>query len=144
MSINNDILVRSIRKNDIDSVIDMLQSISKFKPSKSNNHDLWDSINKQSNFHYLVAVINNQIVGYGSMVIETKIRGGKTGHIEDIVSHRLFKKKGIGRAILNALFDSAKENGCYKVVIQCKEHNIDFYKKCNYEVSGVAMQRFIK
>ena len=42
-------------------------------------------------------------MGYGSIVIETKIRGGKMGHVEDIVSHSLFRKKGIGKAVVDSI-----------------------------------------
>ena len=138
------ISIRAVAQSDMDAVIELLQSMSEFKPSKSDFLTIWNSFCEQANVHSLVAVINSQIVGYGSIVIETKIRGGKIGHIEDIVSHSLFQKKGIGKAIVDALLSVAKDNGCYKVALQCKEHNINFYKKCGYELSGVAMQIFIK
>ena len=66
------------------------------------------------------------------------------GHIEDMVSHSLFQKKGIGKAIVNALFNVAKVNGCYKIALQCKEYNVKFYEKCGYEVSGLVMQILVK
>ena len=138
------ISIRAVMQSDMDAVIELLQSISEFKPSKSDFLTIWNSFCEQANVHSLVAVMNSQIVGYGSIVIETKIRGGKTGHIEDIVSHPLLQKKGIGKAVVDALLSVAKDNGCYKVALQCKEHNINFYKKCGYEVSGVAMQIFIR
>ncbi|ENM5906449.1 GNAT family N-acetyltransferase [Vibrio mimicus] len=138
------ISIRAVVQNDMDAVIDLLQSMSEFKPSKSDFLPIWNSFCEQSNVHSLVAVMDSQIVGYGSIVIETKIRGGKVGHIEDIVSHSLFRKKGIGKAVVDALFDVAQVNGCYKVALQCKEHNVKFYEKCGCEVSGVAMQMFVK
>ena len=138
------ISIREIVQSDMDAVIELLQSMSEFKPSKSEYLPIWNSFYQQSNVHSLVAVIDNQIVGYGSIVIETKIRGGKLGHIEDIVSHSLFRKKGIGKAIVDGLFDIAKINGCYKVALQCKEHNVKFHEKCGYELSGLAMQMFVK
>jgi glucosamine-phosphate N-acetyltransferase len=138
------ISIRAIVQSDMDEVIELLQSISEFKPSKSDFLPMWNSFCEQANVHSLVAVMNSQIVGYGSIVIEKKIRGGKMGHIEDIVSHSMFQKKGIGKAVVDALFNLAKANDCYKIVLQCKEHNIKFYEKCGYEVSGVAMQMFPK
>ena len=137
------ILIRAVKQNDMDAVIELLQLISEFKPSKPDFLSIWNSFCEQSQVHSLVAVMDNQIVGFGSIIIETKIRGGKMGNIEDIVSHSLFHKKGIGKAVVDALFNIAKENGCYKVALQCKEHNVKFYEKCNYEISGVAMQVFI-
>jgi len=140
---NTEFLLRKIDKKDIPFVIDLLQSISKFKPREDDYLKIWEEFSKQHNVHSIVALINKKVVGYGSIVIETKIRGGRMGHVEDIVCGEDYKNKGIGRAIVNHLFDIAKINNCYKVSIQCKEHNILFYEKCDYIKSGVAMQRLI-
>jgi len=94
---------------------------------------------QQSNIHSLVAIIDEKIVGDASVLIETEIRGGKMGDIEDIIFHPNYRKKGIGKAIVDTLFEVAKANGCYKVTLQYKEHNFEFYEKCNYKISGVPM-----
>lgn len=140
---NKDILIRTIEQTDMHSVIKLLQSISEFKPLKTEYSSNWTSYSKQTNVHSVVAIIDKRIVGYGAIVVEAKIRGGKMGHVEDIVSHSKYRKKGIGKAILGALLDVAKANGCYKIALQCKEHNVKFYENCDYEISGVAMQMFL-
>jgi len=139
----NNLDIRSVEKRDMSDVVELLQSMSEFKPSESDFDAIWDEFYNQSNVFPIVALIDEIVVGYGSIVIETKIRGGKMGHIEDIVSHVDYGKKGIGKGIVDALFDIAKQNGCYKVTLQCKEHNVPFYNKCDYEISGLAMQRFV-
>ena len=144
MDNNEKISVRIVQQNDILQIIVLLQSISEFKPSEHEHRKMWDSLQRQKNFHSFVAVIDRQIVGYGAIFVLANIRGGKMGQIEDIVSHPNFSKKGVGRMIMNALFKVAKANGCYKIALQCKDHNVEFYKKISYEVSGVSMQRFIR
>ena len=141
---DDSVSIRTVQQADMASVIQLLQTFSEFKPSKSDFPLLFDSLCRQSNVHSLVAIVNDEIVGYGSIVIGTQIRGGKMGHIEDIVSHPNYRKKGIGKTIVNALFDVAKAKGCYKIALQCQEHNVEFYQKCNYEISGIGMQRFVK
>ena len=64
------------------------------------------------------------------------------GHIEDIVSHPSKRNAGIGKRIVSALYEIARANSCYKVSLQCQKHNISFYEKCDFKVSGAAMQRF--
>lgn len=123
-------------------VIDLLQSLSDFKPDEADHNRIWDDFTAQQNVHSVVAMIDDKIVGYGSVVIETKIRGGKMGHIEDIVSHPDHRKSGIGQAIVNALTQIANNQNCYKVSLQCKDHNIAFYERCGYETCGTAMQKF--
>ncbi len=141
--INENPSIRKINRSDMPAIIELLQFLSEFKPLQSEYSEIWNEFNHQNNVYAVVAVIGEKIVGYGSIVVETKIRGGKMGHIEDIVSHTSFRKRGIGKAIIDALLKIAKEKGCYKVALQCKKHNILFYEKCDYEVSGVAMQHFI-
>lgn len=138
------ISIRAVVQSDMDAVIELLHLVSEFKLPKSEYLRIWNSFYHQTNVHSLVAVLDAQIVGYGFIAIVTKIRGGKMGYIEDIVSHSLFRKKGIGRAIVDALSNVAKVNGCYKVALQCKEHNVKFYEKCDYEVSGLAMRMLVK
>ena len=138
-----DIFLRECKQADMEQVIVILQSISEFKPLKKDYSSIWNNFCKQTNVRSLVATIDETVVGYGSVVMEQKIRGGKFGHVEDIAVDPNYKKNGIAKIIVDSLFDLAKLEGCYKVSLQCQEHNIEFYKKCNYELSGLAMQRFI-
>ena len=136
------IQIEKVRREHMDAVIELLQHMSVFSPPKDTYDDVWASFFAQTNVHSVVAVIDEIVVGYGSVVIETKIRGGKMGHVEDIVSHADYRKRGIGEAVVDSLFNIARVEGCYKVALQCKERNVAFYEGCGYEISGVAMQRF--
>ena len=137
------ISIRAVLQSDMDFVIELLQSISEFKPLKSDYLRIWNDICDQTNVHALVAVVDNQILGYGSIIIETKIRGGKVGHLEDIVSHSSHRNKHIGMTVIDGLLKIAKANECYKVILQCKEHNLKFYNKTDFALSGLAMQKFL-
>lgn len=61
----------------------------------------------------------------------------------NVVTHPEKRNLGLGTLIVNGLFDIAKNNGCYKVSLQCRDHNVAFYEKCGYAVSGRAMQKFL-
>lgn len=140
---NKKIFIDKLEKKHMREVILMLTSISDFKPNLKDYDSIWNKFKKQKNVHSIIAKYTNKLVGYGSIVIETKIRGGKVGHIEDIVSHVEYRKKGIGRLIIKELCFIAKKEKCYKVVLQCKEDKIPFYGKCNFEVNGNTMQKFL-
>lgn len=140
---NKNIFIRKTYEADMSDILDLLQSMSDFKPSQSDYPNIWTKFNSQKNNLSFVAVINSKIVGYGSILIETKIRGGKVGHIEDIVSHEDYRKQGIGKLIIDKLFQEAKKEGCYKLVLQCKKDLIPFYESCNYEIFEISMQRLI-
>jgi len=93
----------------------------------------------------IVGVINNfEIVGSGTIIIEPKIiRGGKSvGHIEDIVVRPHMIGQGISHYILNTLRLIARENNCYKIILECDNEVKNDYIKIGFEVNGVQMVQY--
>ena len=137
------ISIASLNKNHMKAVIDILQSISNYKPDQKEYLQIWNDFQSQSNNYALVGLDENlDVVGYGSLFIKRTIRGGKMGQIEDIVVHKNLREKGIGTLILNSLYQIAKEEKCYKVSLMCKEHNVSFYEKCDFLIEGISLSRF--
>lgn len=126
----------------MEQVIALLQHISVFQPSRDNYGDIWAAFSAQSHVFSVVATISETVIGYGSVVIESKIRGGKMGHIEDIVTSPSVRRQGIGKSIIAVLLDIARQHGCYKVALQCQQQNVAFYAKCGFQLSGITMQKF--
>lgn len=135
--------VRLIEQKDMDNVIDMLQSISQFYPEKDRFESLWVDFENNKSNHGFVFLVEEQIVAYGAIIIETKIRGGKLGHIEDIVVNKNFRGSGFGKNVIEYLLDFAERKKCYKVTLSCKEHNVNFYEKCGLDVSGITMNKLL-
>lgn len=52
--------------------------------------------------------------------------------------------KGLGKGIIMYLTELAEKCGCYKVILDCDEHNTGFYAKCGYSGghSPVYMARY--
>ena len=132
-----------VKKNHMTAVHEILQSISDYRPDEKDYDQIWDGFQSQTNYFGLVALDQKvEVVGYGSIFIERKIRGGKMGHIEDIAVHPDFRKKGIGKLLINALYQIAQEEKCYKVSLVCKEHNLSFYQKCDFMIDGISLSKF--
>lgn len=69
------------------------------------------------------------LMALGTLMIEPKLIHdcGKVGHIEDVVVHPYFRREGLGSQIIEHLVSKAKEEGCYKVVLDAAPHNRSFY-----------------
>lgn len=86
-----------------------------------------------------------KVVATGMLLVELKAihECGKVGHIEDISVALTEQGKKLGNYMVCSLSRLAKEQGCYKVILDCGEHNVGFYEKCGYKQAGVEMaQRF--
>jgi glucosamine-phosphate N-acetyltransferase len=45
----------------------------------------------------------------------------------------------VGKLLLAALTDLARQRGCYKVILDCSEDNVEFYTKCGFKRKEVQM-----
>lgn len=87
---------------------------------------------------------NFEIIASGTIIIEPKIiRGGKNvGHIEDIVVADHMRGQGIAQKILEMLKKIAKDNNCYKVILDCDNDVKHVYMKNGFEVKGLQMAQY--
>lgn len=92
-----------------------------------------------------VAIMEARVVGTASVFIEPKfIRGGgKVAHVEDVAVHPARQRLGIGRKLMEQIDVFAREAGCYKVILDCGDHNVPFYEKLGYRKHGQNMRKDI-
>ena len=139
-----EITFRTVRRQDISRIIEVFQSISDFTPPEEQHERIWAAFSGQSNVKAIVAECGGRIVAYGAIMLEVKIRGGILGHIEDIVTDKDHRKLGVGSKLMERLCEIAAENAAYKIVLECKEHNVPFYERLGFSLNGSAMEKLLK
>ncbi len=106
--------------------------------------EILKKINKDKNYRIVIAEDknNHQVVGTATLLIEQKFihNGGKAGHIEDVVTRKGYEGKGIGKEIMKELIKISKENGCYKIILDCDEKVINFYEKIGFRKHSIMMR----
>ena len=76
---------------------------------------------------------------------EKLLKGGSSvGHIEDVVVDSDCRSLGVGRELVERCVESAKDFGCYKVILSCQEKNLPFYIKCGFYPDSYCVRREIK
>tara|TARA_Y200000002_G_scaffold378887_1_gene387120 strand:+ start:604 stop:1041 length:438 start_codon:yes stop_codon:yes gene_type:complete len=133
------------KEKHIREIFELLQVISNFYPKQREFKNVWSEFINQKQVFSIVALDTNldnldeKLVGFGSLHLSKKIRGGLIGFIEDIVVLEEYRKRGIGNKIINELINKAKKRGCYKLVLECREQTKNFYKKIGFNESGLSM-----
>lgn len=81
------------------------------------------------------------LIGTATIFIETKLihNFGKVAHIEDVIVHSDFRGKGLGKLLLDKCIEIAKQNGCYKIILDCSDDNCRFYENCGFNKKGNQM-----
>ncbi len=87
----------------------------------------------------------NKIIGTATVLIEHKFihKLSSVGHIEDVVVDLRYRKCGLGKMIINHCIKYAKERNCYKIILNCANHNIEFYEKCGFTSKNVEMSMYL-
>ncbi|KAI8149344.1 glucosamine 6-phosphate N-acetyltransferase-like protein [Fennellomyces sp. T-0311] len=97
---------------------------------------------KRMGCYFLVCVeALGEIVGCATLIVEHKFLHacGQSGHIEDVVVSDTQRGKKLGIRLIDQLKHMAQALGCYKIILNCKEHNVPFYEKCQLDVAQVQM-----
>ena len=140
----SDITIRKLQKEDLWNgfllTLDSLRQASNI--DKKNAERIFDKINSNPDHIVAVAVIEGKIVGSTTLLIETKFihSGGKVGHIEDVVVDKEYQRKGIGEKIITYLLRYAKDQGCYKTILDCVDDVKPFYEKLGFKHNANALR----
>ena len=89
----------------------------------------WDEFDEIA-WHAIVTA-DNQTVGTGRLILDGHI--AKIGRMAVQSSRR---NQGIGKSILNALIQTAKEKGAQECILHAQTHAIAFYAKEDFEPHG--------
>ncbi len=139
----SDLHFRNIEKKDLEQVFVLLNQLKEMDVSKIDNEKAWNDFINNSSSNSIVGIYDDKVVAYGSVVVENKVRGEVAGHIEDIVVDTEVRGKMIGVSLIKELVKVAKNKGCYRITLFCKESLINFYSRNGFEVNNVVMKKYL-
>ena len=137
------VIFRNIEKKDLDQVFVLLNQLKKIDIDNIDKDKAWSDFTNNTGSNSVVGLYNDKIVAYGSVVVENKVRGEVAGHIEDIVVDSEVRGKMIGVSLIKELIKVAKNKGCYRITLFCKETLVNFYGRNGFEVNNVVMKKYL-
>lgn len=99
-----------------------------------NYNILKEELNSQ-NSCYIVALLNNEIVGFAGIKFIVN-----EADIMNIVTKNIFRNQGIGKLLLENLIQLAKSLNLTSITLEVNEENapaIHLYKKFGFEILGI-------
>ncbi|QLH10575.1 GNAT family N-acetyltransferase [Nitrosarchaeum sp. AC2] len=140
----NDLTIRKLQKEDLTN--GFLQTLDSLRQTSNTDKKIiektFEKINSNQDQLIIVALLEGKVVGATTLLIETKFihNGGKVGHIEDVVVNKKYQKKGIGEKMIKYLLRYAKEQGCYKTILDCVDDVKPFYEKLGFKHNANALR----
>jgi GNAT superfamily N-acetyltransferase len=111
-----------LTESEISSLLELykqLNSLNEITINESTAKNIWNEI-KKHNIKYYIAKDNGKIIGSCYIcIIPNLTRGGKSiGFIENVITDKEYRNRGIGKRIIGKAVEYAKEQNCYKVILQ--------------------------
>lgn len=134
------IVLRKFQKEDLTAVLRLLQDVSRYTPDADERYIFAQEFLASSNSLSLVATDGDEVLGFGSLIIYQRLRGGKTALLEDIVADRSLRRSGVGSMIVKELLAHAKKQDCFKVMLEANEESESFYTSLDFKRGGALMK----
>lgn len=133
---------READKNDLRQILELYLHLHETTiPEESERlKNTWEDIISDANHHLIVYEIENKIVASVVCVVIPNLTRGLRPYafVENVVTHKDYRRKGYATACLNYARKIAEENNCYKMMLLTgskEEGTLDFYKNAGYNSS---------
>lgn len=133
--------VRIVRPDELERLLDLYRHLNPDDPDikgQKQIEEIWQEICADPNTFCFAIEENGLLVSSCTLtIIKNLTRGGRSyGLIENVVTHSSYRKRGYGSAILEKALETAKSNGCYKVMLMTgrkEESTLNFYEKAGFK-----------
>ena len=138
--------IRSATKSDIPEILGLLYELGRPQPKNNSDVDAFKKLAKNyvsdSDKTILVAISDGVVVGLVSIVFLPRLN--KTDlemYIPELVVLQKYQRKGIGKKLVKACIDLAKEKKCHRIRLESGNKRVEshqFYLNLGFEQSSLS------
>ncbi len=132
-------MIREAKENDLKEILELYLFLHETSVPQYSEQlkKAWDSIINDENHHLIICEIDGKIVASCVCVIIPNLTRGVRPYafVENVVTHKDYRKRGYATACLNFAKQIAEKNNCYKMMLLTgskEEGTLNFYRNAGY------------
>lgn len=132
-------MIREANEQDLKEILQLYLFLHENSVPKDSKQlqETWDNIMNDKNHHLIICEVDNKIVASCVCVIIPNLTRNVRPYafVENVVTHRDYRKKGYATACLKYAKQIAVENNCYKMMLLTgskEESTYNFYRNAGY------------
>ncbi|NSX54167.1 GNAT family N-acetyltransferase [Parasulfitobacter algicola] len=140
--------IRQAIRTDLENLLDLYRHLmpEDRRPSKTRAETVFDAFLKYDGSCIVLGEIDDQLVASCTLVVVPNLTRGGTpyGLIENAVTHTDFRRRGLGKMILDAATEHAWQNNCYKIMLLTGSNRsdaINFYHQAGFDQTKTGFQK---
>ena len=84
---------------------------------------------KRDDRYYLCAETNDRVVGFCSLSLKNSLwQQGYTGHIDELIVDEEFRRKGVGKELLERIIEIARNKKCCRIELDSAHHRVKAHR----------------
>lgn len=136
----NPLSIRELGKEDLDLLLELyghLHDSDAPRPSRGQVESVWSEALGNSGIKYFGCFVDGQLVSSCTATVVPNLTRACRPYavVENVVTHRQFRKRGYGKAVLEAALGFAWNMNCYKVMLmtgRINESTFSFYESAGF------------
>ncbi len=134
--------VRFAQQDDLAGILELYRHLNPRDPvlDTATAEAAWTALVGSGHTRVIVTEVAGVLAASCSLAVIPNMTRGATPYavIENVVTHAAHRRKGLGRAVLQAALDAAWRAGCYKVMLASgrNEETLRFYETVGFKRGG--------
>ncbi len=141
--------LRELNEKDLESLIKLYEQLDGANGdfTAEDARKIWkDEIEGNKKIKYFGAVENGKVIStcYCLIIPNLTRLGSSIAFVENVVTDKEYRGRGLGRKVMEMAIEFARENNCYKVILQSasfRKEAHQFYKNLGFD--GESKKAFI-
>ena len=141
--------IREIRKDELKKLLALYEHLHENDQALSDPEkirEVWEQIQEDKNIKYFGVFNKDELISSCTVVIVPNLTRACRPYavIENVVTHKDYRRNGYGRDVLKAALEHAWDQNCYKVMLMTGRLNEEIFRF--YESAGFdrnAKQAFV-
>ena len=136
--------IRELCRADLPELLALyahLHEVDDPMPPLANVESVWRELLSSQHFRYFGVILDGHLVASCNLTIIPNLTRGcrPYGLIENVVTHKTHRNRGLGKAVLARAVEFAWEQNCYKVMLMTgrkDETTLRFYQSAGFDPEG--------
>ena len=132
--------IREITENDLNALMELYIQLSPTNIGLSDEKKeiIWSEIQKNKNITYLGVFEDNKLISSCFIAIIPNLtnQGKSIGYIENVITDVNYRRKGVGKKLMQKAIEIAQENNCCKIFLESGISRVEahkFYKSIGFD-----------
>ena len=132
--------IREITENDLNALMELYIQLSPTNIGLSDEKKeiIWSEIQKNKNITYLGVFEDNKLISSCFIAIIPNLtnQGKSIGYIENVITDVNYRRKGVGKKLMQKAIEIAQENNCCKIFLESGISRVEahkFYKSMGFD-----------